>query len=145
MVAESRRPDRWIAVAAGGAIGTLARYEVTQAIPASPKAFPWAIALVNVVGCVVVGAAMATLRARPPARAWLHPFVVVGVCGGLTTFSTWMVADVLLVHDGAAAVAALDLVGSLVAGLAAVWLAFRAASAVLGASVPAELDVRDAD
>jgi CrcB protein len=100
---------------------------------------------VNVVGCLVVGVVMAAMRARPQIPDGVRLFAVVGVCGGLTTFSTWMVTDVLLVRDGARGVALLDLVGSLLVGVAAVWLGFRASAAVLGAPAGGVLDVRDAD
>lgn len=145
MVAASRRPGRWVAVAVGGALGTWVRYEVTLAIPVRSARFPWSIALVNVVGCLVVGVVMAAMRARPQIPDGVRLFAVVGVCGGLTTFSTWMVTDVLLVRDGARGVALLDLVGSLLVGVAAVWLGFRASAAVLGAPAGGVLDVRDAD
>jgi CrcB protein len=60
----------------------------------------------------------------------------VGICGGLTTFSTWMVESVLLTRDGDAGVAALYLVVSLGAGLAAVALGVVAARVVLHRPVP---------
>ena len=142
----SRRLAQWLAVAVGGAFGTLVRYEVTLAFPAGSAQFPWAIMLVNVVGCVVVGVVMAAMRARPGIPDGVRLFVVVGVCGGLTTFSTWMVADVLLVHDGAPAMALLDVLVSLVAGMAAVWFGFRATSITLGVPRGGDvLDVREAD
>ena len=50
----------------------------------------------------------------------LRPFAAVGFCGGLTTFSTWMVESVLLTRDGNGGTAALYLLTSLVAGFAAV-------------------------
>ena len=145
MVAQSRRLDRWVAVGVGGALGTLARYEVTLAIPTHTNRFPWAIALVNLLGCLVVGGVMAALHARPGAPDTVRLFLVVGVCGGLTTFSSWMVGDVLLVRDGASPVAVLDLVGSLAGGVAAVWLAYRLVSAALHTPIEGDLDVRDAD
>ena len=122
------------------------RYEVTLAFPAGSAQFPWAITLVNLVGCVVVGVVLAAMRARPGIPDGVRVFVVVGVCGGLTTFSTWMVTDVLLVHDGAPGIALLDVFGSLAAGLAAVWLGFRATSIALGVPRGDDvLDVREAD
>lgn len=144
MVAASRQPTRWFAVAAGGALGTLARYEVTLAIPTEPAHFPWAIALVNLVGCLFVGITMAVLRARPLVPDAVRLFLVVGICGGLTTFSTWMVTDVLLANEGHAGLAVLDLTGSLVLGLAAVWAGYRATAAVVDAP-GGDLDVREAD
>ena len=144
-MATSRRLGWWSAVAVGGAIGTLARYELTLAVPVDRVAFPWSILAVNVVGCLIAGAVMAIVVRRPSAPTWLRPLLVVGVCGGLTTFSTWMVTDVLLVHDGDLGTGLVDVVVSLALGLAAVWAGFRAAALVVGGTPAAVLDVRDAD
>ena len=144
-MAASRRLAWWSAVAAGGAIGTLARYELTLAVPVDRGAFPWSILAVNVVGCLVAGVVMAAVVRRPNLPTWLRPLLVVGVCGGLTTFSTWMVTDVLLVHDGDLGTGLVDVVASLALGLAAVWAGYRATAVVVGGTPAAVLDLRDAD
>jgi len=144
-VAASRRLAWWSAVAAGGAIGTLARYELTLAVPVDRGAFPWSILAVNVVGCLVAGVVMAAVVRRPNLPTWLRPLLVVGVCGGLTTFSTWMVTDVLLVRDGDVGTGLIDIVVSLALGLAAVWLGFRSSAAIVGGAPAPVLDVREAD
>ena len=144
-MAASRRLAWWAAVAAGGAVGALARYEATLARPVDRGAFPWAILGVNVVGCLLAGAVMAVVVRRPDAPAWLRPLLVVGVCGGLTTFSTWMVTDVLLVRDGDTGTALLDVAVSLTLGLLAVWVGFHLAAALAPGRRVAVLDVRDAD
>ncbi len=109
-----------VAVAVGGALGTVARYELALADPLGPSRFPWATFLVNVVGSFVLGALLTALVANGPAAGWLRPLVGVGFCGGLTTFSTWMVESVLLTRAGDAGIASLYLVVSLVAGFLAV-------------------------
>jgi CrcB protein len=133
------------AVALGGAIGTLARYQVTVANPVDPGAFPWPTFLVNVVGSALVGALMAWCLTSARAPASTHPFAVVGVCGGLTTFSTWMVADVMLLRDGDVAIALLDVGATLVAGLVAVTLGFLVTRRALGGALPVALDPEAAD
>ena len=116
-------PNRaWIllAVALGGALGTVARYELALAEPVGSGRFPWATFVANVVGSLILGVALATLLDPSPAARVLRPFVAVGFCGGLTTFSTWMVESMLLMRAGDTAVAVVYLIVSLGAGLAAV-------------------------
>ncbi len=112
----------WIlaAVAVGGAIGTVARYELALAEPVRSGQFPWATFVVNVLGSFVLGVALTVLLDQGTAGSVLRPLVGVGFCGGLTTFSTWMVESVLLVRDGDAGVAVGYLLVSLAAGLVAV-------------------------
>jgi CrcB protein len=109
-----------VAVAVGGALGTVARYELALADPLGPSRFPWATFLVNVVGSFVLGAALTALVANGPGATWVRSFVGVGFCGGLTTFSTWMVESVLLTRAGDSGIAATYLAVSLAAGLLAV-------------------------
>ncbi|MCC6572504.1 MAG: CrcB family protein [Planctomycetes bacterium] len=79
----------------GGAIGSGARYGTDLAFrqwaPALAAAFPWATLVVNVVGCLAIGLGYGWLsREGAPAYAdELRVFMLVGICGGLTTFSTF--------------------------------------------------------
>lgn len=109
-----------VAIAAGGALGTIARYELALAEPVRSGRLPWATFVANVVGSLVLGIALAALIDPSRAARVLRPFVGVGFCGGLTTFSTWMVESMLLVRDGETATAVAYLVVSLVTGLAVV-------------------------
>jgi CrcB protein len=109
-----------VAVAVGGALGTVARYELSLAEPLGTSRFPWATFLVNVVGSFLLGAVLAALVVAGPVATWVRPLVGVGFCGGLTTFSTWMVESVLLTRAGDVATAAVYLLVSVLAGLVAV-------------------------
>jgi CrcB protein len=73
----------------------------------------------------------------------LRAFATVGFCGGLTTFSTWMVESVVLTRDGSTGTAALYLVVSLVAGFVAVALGVQVTRAVTGRPAPAFDPERD--
>jgi CrcB protein len=110
------------AVAIGGALGTMARYELALAEPVGSGRFPWATFVANVAGSLVLGIAAVVWADERGASGVARAFVAVGVCGGLTTFSTWMVESVLLVRDGDGGVAVAYLVVSLATGLAAVAL-----------------------
>ena len=118
------------AIAAGGALGSLARYGVSRVIHVSPGSFPWATFWTNVSGSFAFGAVLALLVARFPPSRYLRPFVAVGFIGAYTTFSTMAVETDLLVKDGHAAIGVMYLVVSVAAGLcaaAAGMLAGRAA------------------
>jgi fluoride exporter len=125
-----------VAVAVGGALGTMVRYELALAEPVGSGHFPWATFTVNIVGSFVLGfAATALVETWRPSRI-LRPFVAVGFCGGLTTFSTWMVESVLLVRDDQAGLAVVYLVVSLAVGVLAVSVGMLLARAAMHRTIP---------
>jgi CrcB protein len=131
------------AVAVGGALGTIGRYELALAEPVQSGRFPWATFTANLIGSLVLGIAVVVLVDGRDSARIPRAFVAVGFCGGLTTFSTWMVESVLLTRDGDAGTAALYLVVSLVLGLVAVALGAWVTRVLVGRPVPAfdpELD-----
>ncbi|MFE2294501.1 CrcB family protein [Streptomyces sp. NPDC059452] len=110
------------AVAAGGALGALARYGALVLWPATEGGFPWTIFAVNVSGCALIGALMVlTVERGRVTHPLVRPFLGVGVLGGFTTFSTYA-ADVsgLLVRQELV-VAVAYMFATVVAALAAVW------------------------
>jgi fluoride exporter len=109
-------------IAAGGALGSCARYGLGVAFPAGPRGFPWATFMVNVAGCLLIGVLMVCVTQLWPTRMLVRPFLGVGVLGGFTTFSTYIVEIQRLVGRGAIGTALLYLVVTLVAALAATGL-----------------------
>lgn len=88
------RPATWqvaLLVAAGGAAGAVLRFALTVLAPAvtTPTLveIPWATLAVNVLGCLGLGALNGYLE-RSAGRAWMHPLLGTGLCGGFTTMST---------------------------------------------------------
>jgi CrcB protein len=116
-----------LAVAVGGAMGTISRYGISRALPTPPESIPWAIFLVNVVGCLALGFVLQLILERWPTNEFIRPFVAVGFIGAFTTFSTVMIDADLLVRDGAAGTAAVYIVVSVLAGLVAVFTGIVAA------------------
>lgn len=117
------------AVAAGGVLGALARYGLTETVRPGPNGFPWATFAVNVLGCFAIGVLLAVLS--PRSHPLLRPFLGTGILGGFTTFSTYAVdTEHLLGHRPAVAI--LYFFGTLVAALAAVRLGEAAAVAAAG-------------
>ncbi len=111
----------YVLAALGGALGAMARWALAEALP-SPGGWPVATLLVNLTGCLLLGALFAGLAARSPEPRWARPFLGVGVLGGYTTYSTFAVEVVRLVETGAAALAAGYVAVSVVGGVAAVAL-----------------------
>ncbi len=117
----------YLVVAAGGALGALARWAVGTGLPHRPGSWPWATLTVNVTGCLVIGVLLAVLTARRPGSALLRVFLATGVLGGYTTFSALAVDAVQLVAAGRWPVAVGYLLASVVGGLAAAVGGLRAA------------------
>ena len=109
------------AIAAGGVLGSLARYGIQAAVPHGPAEFGWATFGINVGGCFLIGVLMVLIVRRFPARPLLRPFLGVGVLGGFTTFSAYAVDIDQAIIDGAVGTALTYLVATLVAALLAVW------------------------
>ena len=112
-------------IAIGGALGSIARYLLsTFVLRLSGTLFPLGTFVVNVVGCVVFGAIVGAAQQRvvlsPDARA----FLLVGVLGGFTTFSSYASESVALLRDGHIFHATINIVGQVFAGLAGLWTAY---------------------
>lgn len=130
----ARPTDVILSIAAGGAVGSVARYLVAKAIQDHfGSAFPAGTLVVNLAGCIVLGfvmrIALDTGEFSPTTRALL----TTGFCGGFTTFSTFAWETIALVEEGALRRAAMYMGGSLLAGLAGIWLGTAAARLLLSA------------
>jgi CrcB protein len=118
----------WIAI--GSALGGVARQWCSvMALRLLPSALPWGTIAINILGSFVIGA-FATLteaEGRFPLSLTVRQFVMVGICGGYTTFSSFSLQTLMLARDGRAIEAGLNVVLSVVLCLAAValghWLA----------------------
>jgi CrcB protein len=120
-------------VAVGGALGALARYGLSVWLPGSPGSIPWATLAANVSGCLLIGILMVSLTetSRRPHRL-VRPFLGVGVLGGFTTFSTYVMETQQLASAGAPRLAALYLFGTLAAALVAVQVGIVATRVAVG-------------
>lgn len=114
-------PYLWVAL--GGAIGACARYATNvAALRLFPAAFPWGTFIINAVGClcfgIVAGLAISRGLFGPAGRV----FLLVGVLGGFTTFSSFAFESVELVQAGNTGAALANLSGQVLIGTFAVWL-----------------------
>lgn len=104
-------------VAAGGALGSLARWGLGEAAGSAPTAFPWATLTENVSGSLALGVLMVLVVEVRPASRYLRPFAGVGLLGGWTTFSTYALESRTLLASDRVGTAVLYVGGSLVLGL----------------------------
>ena len=109
-------------VAAGGAIGALARYGLIRAFPISAGHFPATTLAVNLSGAFLLGVLLEALLRRGRPDHWLRILAGVGVLGAYTTFSTFADETALLARGGHVATAVVYDAVSLVGGVVAVVL-----------------------
>jgi CrcB protein len=122
--------NRYLAVMAGAAAGGLARYILSSWINARYRgAFPLGTFTVNVTGCFLIGILAAILTARFPQHMNLRLFLIVGILGGYTTFSSFALENFEQIRSGEFGVALLNSIGSVVVGTVAVWLGHLLATA----------------
>ena len=115
-------------MAAGGAVGCVARYLGALAAAPWSAGFPWGTFAINVAGSFVLGALLGGMPPGHPGRLLFGT----GFCGGFTTFSTFSTEVVALVERGAVGRAGVYAGGSVVAGVLA-----AAVGAVVGRAVTA--------
>lgn len=115
------RGDVLLVIALGGALGSLARYGVGELVPWSGEGFPWATFVENVSGAFALGALVVLLLDVWPPHRFLRPFLGVGLLGGYTTFSTYMLETRELLAADRPGTALVYLGGTLLLGLVAVW------------------------
>ena len=115
----------WVAI--GGALGSMARFWMANAVAAlTGPAFPWGTLGINVVGSFVIGLTFALTGpgGRFDAPSDLRIFVMIGICGGFTTFSSFSLQTLMLLQEGAVLRAGAYILGSVVLCLALVWLGY---------------------
>lgn len=125
-VAASRAPRprlsthsrRILSILIGGGAGALTRAGVAAALPQAPGSWPWATFGVNLGGALFLGWLLTRLTERVAVTAHWRTLLGTGLCGGLTTFSTFQIDTITLAREGHAALAVAYAAVSTAAGLA---------------------------
>lgn len=115
----------WIAI--GGALGSVARYWMSGAVAAKfGETFPWGTLVVNIVGSFAIGflAALSNPEGRWQMAPTARTFLMIGVCGGFTTFSSFSLQTFRLLQDREWLYAAGNAICSLLLCLFMVWLGY---------------------
>jgi fluoride exporter len=121
----------WLAVALGSALGGLARYGVgLLALRAWGAAFPWGTLLINILGSFIITlyGGLTLPGGAFPASYDARAFVMVGICGGFTTFSSFSLQTLELFQAGAAGRAAFYILGSVAFCLLGAYLGYLVAA-----------------
>jgi fluoride exporter len=120
-----------VAIAVAGALGALARYGLEGLVSRRlPGAFPWGTFVVNVSGAFVLGFVFTVMTEQLTVAPWIRGAITIGFVGAYTTFSTFSFETYRLVEDGAVGIAAANALGSIAAGLGAVYLGVVSGRAV---------------
>ncbi len=123
----------YLLIGLGGALGSMARHW-SNGLVASVMGigFPWGTLIINVVGSVVIGFAAATMQnsGRFPAGEDARLFLMVGICGGYTTFSAFSLQTLTLLEGGQFLPAAGNIGLSVALCLIGVWLGYAAGLAL---------------
>ncbi|MFC6084588.1 FluC/FEX family fluoride channel [Sphaerisporangium aureirubrum] len=102
-------------------MGSLARYGLGVAFPPAPGGFPWATFAINVSGCLLIGVLMVVITEATRPHRLVRPFLGVGVLGGFTTISGYVLDIGRTLAAGAPVTALTYLAGTAAAALAAVY------------------------
>ena len=122
----------WLAVAIGGALGSITRYGVGLLLPATTGKFPWATFAVNVIGSFLIGIAYVVIVQKQTWSPELRLWIMTGFLGGFTTFSSFSLEALQLWQQGQNVHALIYIVGSVICCLIAVALAVALTQKFLG-------------
>ncbi len=111
-------------VVLGGAVGTLARYLISVAALPISQNLPWGTIGINILGSFIIGlfGTLTLAHGRFPVSENIRLFVMIGICGGFTTFSSFSLQTLDLLRNGAMVRAAVNVVASVVLCVSAVAL-----------------------
>ena len=121
----------WIGI--GSALGGMGRHWCNGLIARmAGVAFPWGTLVINILGSFVIGFAAAAMgsEGRWPTTVTAQQFVMVGICGGYTTFSAFSLQTLTLMQNGEWFDAASNVVLSVVLCMVAVWVGHLAAASL---------------
>jgi CrcB protein len=111
------------AIFAGGAIGAVARVWLSQRYVQRDVSWPWTIFAINITGSFALGYFATRLQERLPQSTYRRPLLGTGFCGAYTTFSTMEVEILKMIEANRYVLAVTYAIVSLIAGVAAIWLA----------------------
>lgn len=112
-----------ILVGLGGALGSVARYLISVLVySGKTQSFPWSTLLTNFMGCLLLGLLLGYFQKNDNQYQELKLLLAIGVCGGMTTFSTFSAETLNLMQSGNLLATALYAISSFVGGVLLLYL-----------------------
>jgi fluoride exporter len=121
-------------VMAGGALGTFARYAVSVLTMSISRDLPWGTVIINVTGSLIIGlfSTLTLANGRFPVSDNMRLFVMIGLCGGYTTFSSFSLQTLDLLRSGATVRACINVAASVLLCIGAVAVGHLIATRING-------------
>jgi CrcB protein len=114
--------QKYLLIAIGGALGSMARYWVSSSIAAHMGiSFPYGTMAVNLSACLVIGFAISSMGKQAARTSYLRYLVGIGFIGAFSTFSTFEWETLTTLRSAGWILAAVYALGSFILGLVAVW------------------------
>lgn len=107
----------------GGGLGCLARFSLSKFVnQAWETSFPFGTFLSNMLACTLLALFVIGAREYTEQHSWVHPLLIMGFCGGFSTFSTFSYESVQLIDQGNYLIAALNIIISITVGVGLIYL-----------------------
>jgi CrcB protein len=107
----------------GGGLGSVVRYGISYFFTKwALDSFPFATFISNIIACLLLGTVTYYLAQKQLALTWIQPLIIIGFCGGFSTFSTFSNETLQLLNNGNFLIAAINIVFSIAIGIASIYL-----------------------